>query len=325
MKPKIQNSRGHFELRHKLEIDHPESSFTYKSPGSVKGIRSPDLRTQSLADPHRTGKSPNSAKNPREKFLKAKPPENKQETSFEAPFKVIEPPKNRIKKTIEKITPHKNNFSVYDPTNENQNSSALGAKNLKIEIETLKKIIGSLKVSHKEQEETLVFQLHQLQQEIMELKAEFAETIGFLAQIIVKYLDKHTPRAISEEMLTKIQEKQERLKIDLDSVIKSISESTNTNISRNTNPFKRDSIASLSSTGHFQSFNESFHFPLISSPINRTFEVISLYDYHPVIEDHLDFQAGERIQVTEMLDEEWWIGILRGKSGKFPKEFVLND
>lgn len=38
--------------------------------------------------------------------------------------------------------------------------------------------------------------------------------------------------------------------------------------------------------------------------------------------DELAFRAGEVIKVTDMIDKDWWWGILEDKDGWFPANFV---
>ncbi|KAM6992729.1 CD2-associated protein [Tautogolabrus adspersus] len=47
-----------------------------------------------------------------------------------------------------------------------------------------------------------------------------------------------------------------------------------------------------------------------------------LFDYQPQNEDELELKAGDVVDITEEVEEGWWSGILNGKSGLFPSNFV---
>lgn len=50
--------------------------------------------------------------------------------------------------------------------------------------------------------------------------------------------------------------------------------------------------------------------------------VIALYDFEAVNADELNLKEGDRIAVTSRDDSGWWEGILNGKSGIFPVNYV---
>lgn len=52
------------------------------------------------------------------------------------------------------------------------------------------------------------------------------------------------------------------------------------------------------------------------------FTVKALYEYKSDYDDDLTFQPGQVITVTEIEDDEWFLGNYNGKSGMFPKNFV---
>lgn len=52
------------------------------------------------------------------------------------------------------------------------------------------------------------------------------------------------------------------------------------------------------------------------------FTVKALYEYKSDYDDDLTFQPGQVITVTEIEDDEWYLGNYNGKSGMFPKNFV---
>ncbi|NXW07407.1 SH319 protein, partial [Fregetta grallaria] len=49
----------------------------------------------------------------------------------------------------------------------------------------------------------------------------------------------------------------------------------------------------------------------------------ALYDFHGENEDELSFKAGDTITELESVDKDWMSGEIQGKSGIFPKNFVL--
>lgn len=50
-----------------------------------------------------------------------------------------------------------------------------------------------------------------------------------------------------------------------------------------------------------------------------------LYSYTPANDDELELQVNDIIKVIEEVEEGWWRGILRGKEGVFPSNFVVED
>ncbi|KAL0967493.1 hypothetical protein UPYG_G00252930 [Umbra pygmaea] len=48
----------------------------------------------------------------------------------------------------------------------------------------------------------------------------------------------------------------------------------------------------------------------------------ALFEYMPLNEDELELKIGDIIDITEEVEEGWWSGILNGKSGLFPSNFV---
>lgn len=47
-----------------------------------------------------------------------------------------------------------------------------------------------------------------------------------------------------------------------------------------------------------------------------------MYDYEAQQDDELSITPGERIQVTQKIDADWWEGNLDGKIGIFPANYV---
>ncbi|TSN30249.1 CD2-associated protein [Bagarius yarrelli] len=47
-----------------------------------------------------------------------------------------------------------------------------------------------------------------------------------------------------------------------------------------------------------------------------------LFEYVPQNEDELELKVGEIIEISEEVEEGWWSGIMNGKSGLFPSNFV---
>ncbi|XP_077408470.1 CD2-associated protein isoform X1 [Vanacampus margaritifer] len=47
-----------------------------------------------------------------------------------------------------------------------------------------------------------------------------------------------------------------------------------------------------------------------------------LFEYQPQNEDELELKVGELVDITEEVEEGWWSGIVNGKSGLFPSNFV---
>ncbi|XP_067137329.1 SH3 domain-containing kinase-binding protein 1-like [Centruroides vittatus] len=50
-----------------------------------------------------------------------------------------------------------------------------------------------------------------------------------------------------------------------------------------------------------------------------------LYSYTPANDDELELQVNDIIRVIEEVEEGWWRGILKGKEGVFPSNFVVED
>uniref|UniRef100_A0A8C6PGJ6 Osteoclast-stimulating factor 1 n=1 Tax=Nothobranchius furzeri TaxID=105023 RepID=A0A8C6PGJ6_NOTFU len=47
-----------------------------------------------------------------------------------------------------------------------------------------------------------------------------------------------------------------------------------------------------------------------------------LFDYQPFNEDELELKVGDVVDIVEEVEEGWWSGSLKGKSGLFPSNFV---
>ncbi|KAI8338520.1 SH3 domain-containing protein [Chlamydoabsidia padenii] len=50
--------------------------------------------------------------------------------------------------------------------------------------------------------------------------------------------------------------------------------------------------------------------------------VEAMYDFHGQNSEDLSFQRGDIIQVTEHVNNDWWKGTLRGRTGLFPSTYV---
>uniref|UniRef100_A0A3Q3D8T4 Osteoclast-stimulating factor 1 n=1 Tax=Hippocampus comes TaxID=109280 RepID=A0A3Q3D8T4_HIPCM len=47
-----------------------------------------------------------------------------------------------------------------------------------------------------------------------------------------------------------------------------------------------------------------------------------LFEYQPQNEDELELKVGDILEITEEVEEGWWSGVINGKSGLFPSNFV---
>ncbi|GAA6082841.1 CD2-associated protein isoform X1, partial [Tachysurus ichikawai] len=47
-----------------------------------------------------------------------------------------------------------------------------------------------------------------------------------------------------------------------------------------------------------------------------------LFEYVPHNEDELELKVGDIIEISEEVEEGWWSGIMNGKTGLFPSNFV---
>ena len=74
-------------------------------------------------------------------------------------------------------------------------------------------------------------------------------------------------------------------------------------------------------TARFKSLSES----QVEEILNPHSEVIALEDFDGDHEEYLKIITGDRIQVLEKIDFEWWLGNLNNKIGRFPAKSVLND
>ncbi|XP_041950889.1 CD2-associated protein [Alosa sapidissima] len=75
-------------------------------------------------------------------------------------------------------------------------------------------------------------------------------------------------------------------------------------VSKKTSPF--------SSTHHTTGFQQEL----------KKRQCKALFDYLPQNEDELELKVGDVIEITEEVEEGWWSGVLNGKSGLFPSNFV---
>jgi len=57
-----------------------------------------------------------------------------------------------------------------------------------------------------------------------------------------------------------------------------------------------------------------------TSPVIK--EVVAIHDYSAQFSDELNFSAGDRIQVTIEINEDWYEGRCHGTTGIFPKSYV---
>ena len=51
-------------------------------------------------------------------------------------------------------------------------------------------------------------------------------------------------------------------------------------------------------------------------------KVRALYDYSPQSPGDLSFKAGDIVNVSKCVDNDWWDGELDGVSGSFPANYV---
>lgn len=71
--------------------------------------------------------------------------------------------------------------------------------------------------------------------------------------------------------------------------------------------------------------NNSLPEPMAESPlVPKTYleKVIAVYDYAAEREDELSFQENSLIYVLKKNDDGWWEGVLNGKTGLFPGNYV---
>lgn len=61
-----------------------------------------------------------------------------------------------------------------------------------------------------------------------------------------------------------------------------------------------------------------------SSSSNNASFVTALYDFEAQTAEDISFKAGDRIQIVQKTDQvnDWWIGMIRGKTGQFPGNYV---
>ena len=55
------------------------------------------------------------------------------------------------------------------------------------------------------------------------------------------------------------------------------------------------------------------------------FTAVALTDFDGAEPEDLSFKMGDLIAVTEDVDQNWYSGELRGRTGIFPKEFVRRN
>lgn len=293
MKPKFP-TKNLSELRHKIDIDTTETNYTSKSPLNSKTIRS----TRHIqGEGHRIIKSPLSAKNPRsEKLLKLKQSENRPDLPVEIAKGPIDPTYGRVKSTVDKFNTQKNAF--HESFMENVSSNTV--KNLKLEVETLKKTIDALKSKARRQEESLISQISSLETENYKLKSEFTETVEYFVDICSRNTNNMTHNYIHDEILYKLKMLQDKLSINMETAASFLK------TSGVTNPFITDeSNSSCLSTGRFPITPDLSSYSEVFTEKSNNFEVISMFDYRPGLKGHLDFQAGERILVTNKIDDDW--------------------
>ncbi|XP_062406540.1 CD2-associated protein isoform X2 [Sardina pilchardus] len=68
----------------------------------------------------------------------------------------------------------------------------------------------------------------------------------------------------------------------------------------------------LSSTQHTTGFHQEL----------KKRQCKALFDYVPQNEDELELKVGDVVEITEEVEEGWWSGVLNGKFGLFPSNFV---
>ncbi|KAL2082813.1 hypothetical protein ACEWY4_022631 [Coilia grayii] len=62
--------------------------------------------------------------------------------------------------------------------------------------------------------------------------------------------------------------------------------------------------------------------PSVSKKKSKKRHCKALFEYVPQNEDELELKIGDVIEITEEVEEGWWSGVLNGKFGLFPSNFV---
>uniref|UniRef100_A0A8C6VVE4 Osteoclast-stimulating factor 1 n=1 Tax=Nothobranchius furzeri TaxID=105023 RepID=A0A8C6VVE4_NOTFU len=110
-----------------------------------------------------------------------------------------------------------------------------------------------------------------------------------------------------------------------DNFVKEVKKETKTEPNPTAAPSKRKSgnvanlvnrMSTILPTGGFQPVPPAAS----NKPKKRRCKV--LFDYQPFNEDELELKVGDVVDIVEEVEEGWWSGSLKGKSGLFPSNFV---
>ncbi|EMR09716.1 hypothetical protein PNEG_01902 [Pneumocystis murina B123] len=106
--------------------------------------------------------------------------------------------------------------------------------------------------------------------------------------------------------------------------------SIGSNVAEITSKFQQNvNVATISSPPQVKQAQENNHIaraPLPSVPkkanVTGIFQAEALYDYEGEDDDDLTLKVGDKINVLEYVNEDWWRGICNGKEGIFPANHV---
>ncbi|KTW28133.1 hypothetical protein T552_01992 [Pneumocystis carinii B80] len=106
--------------------------------------------------------------------------------------------------------------------------------------------------------------------------------------------------------------------------------SVGSNVAEITSKFQQNvNVATISSPPQVKQAQENNHItraPLPSVPkkanVTGIFQAEALYDYEGEDEDDLTLKVGDKINVLEYVNEDWWRGVCNGKEGIFPANHV---
>ena len=125
----------------------------------------------------------------------------------------------------------------------------------------------------------------------------------------------HPPSAPSKSRLTDLdrQKEEEELQMALKLSIQD----------KNTQAQAKPSQVQSTATGTSQSQPAAQQHPVSSGTTAATVSrVRALFDFHATDPDELTFRKGDIIAVLESVYKDWWKGLLKGKTGIFPLNYV---
>jgi SH3 domain len=184
-------------------------------------------------------------------------------------------------------------------------------KSLKLENEGLKQSLASANTQIITQKDLYEKKIQALEAEKNIYRNEYISLISFF------FDNPELNSTLSQDLVEYLKTKHSKNDLDFSFLINKAEDA-----SKFSNPFDLNSgRTSEKMTARFSSLNEIQMYEILD-PIC---EAIALEDFYEQNEGFLQLKAGDRVQVIQKLNEQWWIGRINSFVGKFPVKSIIVD